>query len=132
LGATDHVSSSLTHFSFFKAITPILVKLYTGQHVYATHSGTISFSPSFQLTNVLYIPTFTFNLISISKLVSSLHCELIFSPSSCIIQDMNSKQQIGTVDVNAGLYTLTFPIKATSSVAATIVHPQCTKIPIDL
>jgi len=90
-GVIDHVSSSLTHFTSFQAIKPLLVKLPTGQHVYATHSGNIHFCHSFHLTNVLYIPSFTFNLISISKLLSSLHCELIFSHNSCIIQDLNNK-----------------------------------------
>nr|KYP68714.1 hypothetical protein KK1_022355 [Cajanus cajan] len=104
-GATDHVSSSLSNFFTYTSIDPIVVKLPTGQHVHATHSGIVKFNESFHLTDVLYIPDFTFDLISISKLVSSLHCQLIFSPISYIIQDVNTKEKIGTVDSQGGLDT---------------------------
>nr|KYP57023.1 Retrovirus-related Pol polyprotein from transposon TNT 1-94 [Cajanus cajan] len=131
-GATDHVSSSLTNFSSYITINPIVVKLPTGQHLVATHSGTVKFTESFFLTDVLYIPSFTFNLISISKLVSSLKCELIFYLNSCVIQDMTNKQKIGTVDVNGGLYQITLKPVISHSVCTSVVHPRCNKIPIDL
>jgi len=105
-GATDHVSSSLHNFSSYISISPMVVKLPNGQHVTTTHSGVVKFSESLFLVDVLYIPNFNFDLISVSKLVSSLKCELIFSHSSCIIQDLKTKRKIGTVDVHAGLYTL--------------------------
>ena len=84
-GVTDHVSSSLTNFHSYHQISPIMVKLPNGHHVHATHSGTVHLSASITLTDVLYIPSFTFNLISISKLVSSANCKLIFSSTSCIL-----------------------------------------------
>lgn len=77
-GATDHVSSSLNHVFSYAPINPIIVKLPTGQHVTATHFGMVKFTESLYLVDVLYIPTFTFNLISIFKLVSFLKCQLIF------------------------------------------------------
>lgn len=105
-GATDHVSSSLANFSSYVSINPIVVKLPTSQEVLTTHSGVVKFSYSFLLTNVLYIPSFTFNLISISKLASSLNCKLTFFSNKCFIQDAITKRMIGTVDVVAGLYKL--------------------------
>jgi hypothetical protein len=46
------------------------VKLPNGQFVEVTHIGTVKISESFILTNVLCVPSFSFNLISVSKLVA--------------------------------------------------------------
>ena len=84
-GATDHVTCSLHNFHSHKQVSPVTVKLPNGHFVRATCSGTIQLSPNITLHDVFYIPAFTFNLISISKLVSSVNCELIFSSTSCTL-----------------------------------------------
>ena len=109
-----------------------MVKLPNGHHVHATHSGVVHLSTAITLLNVLYIPTFTFNLISISKLVSSTNCTLIFSSTSCTLQDMNNRMKIGTVEVRHDLYHLTLDQITTKAVCSTIIHPRCNVIPIDL
>ena len=106
-GATDHVSSSLTNFHSYHQINPITVKLPNGHLVYATHLGTVQLSAFITLHDVLYVPAFTFNLISISKLVSSTNYKLIFSSNICILQDINTKVRIGTAEVSCGLYQFT-------------------------
>nr|KYP61688.1 hypothetical protein KK1_016196 [Cajanus cajan] len=106
-GATDHISSSFSHFFSYRSINPIVVKLPTSQQVLATHSSLVKFTDTFYLFDVLFIPDFKFNLISISKLVSSLDVQLTFCSTSCIIQDLKTKEKIGTVDVNVGLYIMT-------------------------
>jgi len=53
---------------------------------------------------VPYIPYFSYNLISISKLVSSYNLELIFSSKSSITQGIKTKEGIGIVEV--GLYAM--------------------------
>ena len=132
-GATDHVSASLTHFRSYNQLNPpIMVKLPNGHYVPATHSGDICLSASIILSDVLYIPSFTFNLISISKLVSSTNCKLIFFSTSCILQDTNTQARIGTVEVRNGLYHLTPNHITTPTVQTAITHPQCIITPIDL
>ena len=64
--ATYHVCNSISEFQFITKIKPVLIKLPNGTHITTNMSGTIAFS--IDLTNVLYIPTFSFNLISVSKL----------------------------------------------------------------
>ena len=64
----------------------------------------MAFSNKFYLNNVLYVPEFTFNLISTSKLASNLNCHLTFSSKDCVIQDNLTKEKIGTVEVKDGLY----------------------------
>ena len=131
--ATDHVSASLVHFRSYNQLNPpIMVKLLNGHLVSATHSGEICLSTSIVLSNVLYIASFTFNLISISKLVSSTNCKLIFFSTSCILQDMNTQARIGIVEVRNGLYHLIPNHITKPSVQTAITHPQCTITPIDL
>jgi hypothetical protein len=84
-GATDHVCHSLHFFQFIKRIKPINIKLPNGSLVQACHAGSISFDQNFHLSDVLYIPEFSFNLISVPKLTHTLVCHLLFDKSKCII-----------------------------------------------
>ena len=55
---------------------------------------------------MLYILEFKFNLISISKLSSCLHCSLTFSTNHCHIQDIKSRKMVGLVKKSGGLHYL--------------------------
>ena len=66
-------------FTSYKSIKPVFISLSNGHRFYTSCSGTVTFSNKFYLNNVLYVPEFTFNLISTSKLASNLNCHLIFS-----------------------------------------------------
>jgi len=66
--ATDHVFHNLNIFTTYTKIKPVLISLANGQTVYATYSGLVRFSDKFYLSDVLYVPHFQLNLISISKL----------------------------------------------------------------
>ena len=81
---------------------------------------------------MLYVPSFSFNLISISKLVSTNSCKLIFSSNSCLMQDVITQATIGTAKVRNRLYYLTPNYMAISNIETNIVHPHCTITPIDL
>jgi len=104
--ATDHICVSLHYFSSFKGITPVIISLPNGCSVHAHYSGTVTFSEKFQLYNVLYVPSFCFNLIFVSKLLSSLHHTLTFTSSSCDIQDLTTNERIGSVNLHDDLYLL--------------------------
>jgi len=78
-GATDHVCHNLNAFTTSTKIEPILISLPNGQAVYATYSGIVKLSAKLYLTNVLYVPQFQLNLISISKLSLNLRCTLTFT-----------------------------------------------------
>jgi len=80
-GAIDHVCTVLSAFTSYKTIKPVLIDLPNGQHIFANYSGAVVFTNKFYLLDVLYIPQFTCNLISISKLSLNLKCNLIFSPT---------------------------------------------------
>ena len=71
-----------------------------------THIGTVHCSSSLTLTNVFHIPSFKFNLLSISQLTKSINCDVIFSSSECIFQDRAIKNKIGRGSARNGLYYL--------------------------
>jgi len=54
----------------------------------------------------LYIPFFTFNLLSIAKLIDELSCVLTFDSNGCHIQDKNSLKIIGFAKMQDRLYIL--------------------------
>jgi len=84
-GATDHICISLANFVSYKCIKPVLINLPNGNKVFANYSGTVVLNCKLHLSNVLYVPQFSFNLISVSKISSNLNCRLIFSSNECVI-----------------------------------------------
>ncbi|XP_047150023.1 uncharacterized protein LOC124822098 [Vigna umbellata] len=64
-GATDHVTHSKNNFITFYKIKPISIKLPNNTILIAEHAGTVQFAKDFTIFNVLYIPDFCFNLISV-------------------------------------------------------------------
>ena len=102
-GATDHIASNLSWFISYTQISPIIVHLPNGSRTTVSYKGIVQFSPSLVLHDVLYLPHFNFNIISVSKITSALICELTFSSSSCTLQSNN----LGTIDLarmREGLY----------------------------
>lgn len=73
--------------------------------VSAEHAGDILLNNSIVLHDVLYLPMFDFNLLSISKLTKALNYFVSFSGESCLIQD-SSKRMIGSGKIHNGLYLL--------------------------
>ena len=94
-------------------------------------------SPSFILIDVLCVPSFNFNLISVSKHTKNLHCYLIFLGNCCFIQNLTQWSMIGLGRECNGLYLLqnssvhiTFTVKASSSSAlwyTRLGHPSYSK-----
>jgi len=78
-GATDHVAQNRENFSTFFRIKPVNIKLPNNSIVTANFAGTIQFSTQLILFNVLYVPEFSFNLISVQTLIKDLNCKLRFS-----------------------------------------------------
>ena len=105
-GATGHVCHNLDVLTTCTKIKPVLISLPNGQTVYATYSGLVKFSAKLYPTNVLYVPQFKLNLISVSKLSLHLRCTITFTLTQCVIQDNLSRERIGTVSIIVGLYLL--------------------------
>ena len=70
-GATDHIVHSVNLFTNFTAISTN-VELPNGETVVVTHIGSISLSATLVLHNVLCVPSFSFNLLSVSQITNLL------------------------------------------------------------
>ena len=70
--------------------------------------GTIKFSESIELQNVLYIPEFSFNIISVSALTKDMPVNISFSNNTCVIQDKFTLKKIGSAELIYGLYVFSF------------------------
>ena len=85
-GASHHICASLHWFHSYSEINPMIIKLPNGNHVTTKYAGTVVFSSSFSITNVLYVPTFTVNLISFFSIMDHWTLEpLSFSPLFALI-----------------------------------------------
>ncbi|XP_058775552.1 uncharacterized protein LOC131649812 [Vicia villosa] len=100
--ATDHIAFDIEKFSSYKSIIPIHVSLPDGSHVTASVSGSIAISPALTLHNVLHIPSFNFNLLSIAKLAHINDCYVHFTNNSCQIVQNHFKAMIGTTKLQRG------------------------------
>ncbi|XP_058783256.1 uncharacterized protein LOC131657927 [Vicia villosa] len=67
-GATDHICFNIASFISHKNIILVHVSLPNGSQITATIFGSVELSSYLILHNVLYIPSFHVNLISIAKL----------------------------------------------------------------
>ena len=72
-GATDHIVHSVHLFTNFTAISSN-VELPNGETTVVTHISFISLSATLILHNVLCVPSFSFNLLSVSQLTQSSFC----------------------------------------------------------
>jgi len=70
---------------------------------------TIIFSTTFILHNILYIPGFNFNLISVSQLAIKFDCSIRFTDQIYEIQDTHTMRMIGFAKMPHGLYVLKNP-----------------------
>jgi hypothetical protein len=105
-GATDHMVCS--HSFFTSDITKVSyrVSLPNDTFVSATHLGNIQLTDKIVLPDVLCIPSFSFNLISVKRLTENLTCCLVFINDTCFIQDLSTWTTIGIAEVRNGLYHL--------------------------
>ena len=94
-GATDHIVCSMHLLTSFTAISNSVVELPNGEAALVTHVGTLKLSSHITLTNVLCVPSFSFNLLSISAFTHSQPLCLVFLSTYCFIQDLICWKKIG-------------------------------------
>jgi hypothetical protein len=97
---------SISLFTSITALVSHRVKLPNGDFAEVTHIGTIQISEHLTLTNVLCVPSFSFNLISASKLIKNINCCLIFLDGFCFIQNLHTWRTIGLGREHGGLFHL--------------------------
>ena len=105
--ASNHIYTSFSFFSSYSTIHKgISVQLPDGSHAPMTHIDIVHCSSSLIVKDAFHIPSFKFNLLSISQLTKSSNCYVLFSSSQCIFQDRTTKMTIGQDSAHNGLFHL--------------------------
>ncbi|KAL2930564.1 Retrovirus-related Pol polyprotein from transposon RE1, partial [Bienertia sinuspersici] len=94
-GASDHMAGNISLFSDLKEIR---------QGVNVKKIGTLLLNPKLKLENVLYIPDFQHNLLSISKIIQSGNAKVIFDESGCYFQDPLTDEKVMCAREHEGVY----------------------------
>lgn len=83
-----------------------VVELPNGESAQVTHVGSVLVSTNLTLQHVLCVPSFSFNLLSVSKLTQKLPYCIVFLSHFCFIWDHIHWWTIGKGEVSNGLYLL--------------------------
>ena len=89
-GDTDHIVCSMDLLTSITTISYTMVQLPNGEAAVVTHVGTIQLSSHKTLINVLCVPSFSFNLLSISSMTKTQQLCLVFLSAYCFIQDLTN------------------------------------------
>ncbi|XP_015162894.1 uncharacterized protein [Solanum tuberosum] len=108
-GATNHMISHKGMLIAGKGTVKVsnkMVYLPNGETVDVSHIGNCGIMNGRVLTNVLYIPDFRFNLMSVSRITKELNCSVQFFPNFCIFQDLSNGKVLEIGEEKDGLYLL--------------------------
>jgi len=103
-GASCQMTGNLNGLSKLELINPIPVELPDAVFRMASLQGAMSLGSKINLSKVLYIPNFHYNLISVAQLIRELRCIVIFTDELCVIQDRTSRSLIGVGELRGGVY----------------------------
>jgi hypothetical protein len=106
-GASDHICSNVALFDDYHDITPIQVKMPNGTIAHAKQAGSVKLSDNFVVNNVLLVPEFSLNLLSVPRLTYNSQIVVHFDGLACLIQEKKSMKMIGSGELIEGLYYLT-------------------------
>ncbi|CAM8997807.1 unnamed protein product [Rhodiola kirilowii] len=106
-GATDHVTPHM-HLLFDVKLmkNPYEVLMPNGTKAAVTHTGSCTINDNLIIHEVLLVPDFKFNLLSIGKLLASSAYIAHFVNNKCYIQYQAKHTILGIGDLTDGLYQL--------------------------
>ncbi|CAM8893240.1 unnamed protein product [Rhodiola kirilowii] len=123
-GATDHITPHIHLLFDVKLLQiPYEVVMPNGSKAMVTHTGSSTINSHLTITDVLLVPAFQFNLMSVGKLVSNSSYAVKFVDNICHIQDPVRHFTLGTGNYVQGLYQLKSKVQSTSLAA---IKPQDT------
>ena len=104
-GASNHTTGNLSMLNDVREIQSH-IGLPNGAQATTMKADTVILAPNLTLYNVLYVPNFTCNLISVSQLLCENKYTVQFTDILCVIQDQISRMLIGAGEQRGGLYYL--------------------------
>ena len=91
---------------FLKPLQNSSVMLPNHTSIHVSLYGDVKISSKILLEDVLFMPQFRLNLISVSALTNDTRVTLTFMPDSFVLQDITNKKTIGRGERLDGLYVL--------------------------
>lgn len=104
-GASDHIISIPDSYITAHPLDGVYVDLPNSQQAKTTLIGRVQITEHFFLDDVLYVPGFSYNMLSVSKLADQTNCLCLFTSTHCFIQDPQQRM-IGSGARVGGLYML--------------------------
>jgi hypothetical protein len=101
---TDHMSFDDTDFTTRSTPRRTCAENANGVVSPVTGAGTMSLSPSLQLSHTLLIPSLSHKLLSVGQVTEELNCVVLIYSHFCLLQDILTKEIIGHGTKRGGLY----------------------------
>ena len=132
-GASDHIGCNMSMFKNLKTLNNgYRIGLPDGTMKIVNHIGDIMLTEGLHLKNVLYVPDFKHNLLSLSRLLESKDMIIVFYKEGCLLQDPSSKRIYGQGQKVGGLYKLVLDeVRQRSEVGAEILAGAINKVGSD-
>ncbi|KAL2939351.1 Retrovirus-related Pol polyprotein from transposon RE1 [Bienertia sinuspersici] len=106
-GASDHM---VCDFSLLRHPVEVRSKpkiaLPNGKSVHISHMGEVLLKNGMKLKNVMYVPDFKQNLMSVNRLIKQTGYNVVFNDDLCIIQDSETSKIEGVGRAQNGMYYL--------------------------
>jgi hypothetical protein len=91
-------------FSYKPCAGNSTIRIVDGSLSVVAGKGSIVLSPLLIIQDVLHVPNFSCNLLSVSKLTTKKNCQAHFFDTHCVFQDLISGRMIGSAEQSGGLY----------------------------
>ncbi|KAI9196200.1 hypothetical protein LWI28_021913 [Acer negundo] len=113
-GATKHICAIASAFTSLHHIKNSSITLPDHTRISVSLAGDVQISPDLILKDVLFVPTFKFNLLFVSALTSGTKLIIRFLPDHFEIQDMCNRKMIGKESLVDPFLDFVLPVPATS------------------
>jgi hypothetical protein len=108
-GATNHMSNKLNNIHDFKSfICSTFMFVANVKNAYVKRKTKINLLSNTIESYVFFLPSFPYQLLFVSKITSTLNCEVIFTPFKVVFPDLVTKKMIGEGFFLYGLYYISY------------------------
>ena len=94
-GATNHITFDSRQVSPLKFSSQNFVSTANCTLIPIIGEGSLSLTNTLNLDYVLVVPSFNYNLLSVSQITTALFYVVIFWPEFCVFKDIRTRQTIG-------------------------------------
>lgn len=106
-GATEHITCKghlLQNLNMSMIKRPVTIP--NGESIPVKGKGDFLLKEGLDIKEVLYVPNFTCNLLSVRRLTKDLNCAVTFFPDFFVLQDLKAGNLIGAGNCHGGLYRM--------------------------